>query len=129
MTRPAWSHSSRQSALTVTSAETKGKRRLVKRTGAVDVSRPGGFRHRSVCGGAVRVNESVSLGMASGSTLSAEKVYLITGLRGCISATGIEKVASEKEFDCDSEYEVCLVQAADRNWVVEVLRKVVVVTA
>lgn len=54
MQRPAWSHSSFHSAETMTSADTNGWRKDVYRIGAVEVSRDGGLRHKSVFGGADR---------------------------------------------------------------------------
>jgi hypothetical protein len=66
ITNPPWSHSSSQSALTVTSAAINGDRSAVYRIGAVDVSRDGGFRHRSVFGGAESVKEPIQLGTGCG---------------------------------------------------------------
>lgn len=62
MTSPPWSHSISQSAVTVTSATTKGCRREVKTIGAVDVSPLGGLRQRSVFGPAVNVKYSIYRG-------------------------------------------------------------------
>lgn len=62
MTRPPWSHSISQSALTVTSATTNGWRSEVKTIGAVDVSPFGGLRHRSVFGPAAKVKYSMHWG-------------------------------------------------------------------
>lgn len=62
MTRPPWSNSISQSALTVTSATTKGCRRDVKTMGAVEVSPLGGLRHRSVLGPAVSSKYSMHWG-------------------------------------------------------------------
>jgi len=62
MTRPPWSHSISQSALTVTSATTNGWRSEVKTIGAVEVSPFGGLRHRSVFGPAVKVKYSMHWG-------------------------------------------------------------------
>lgn len=62
ITRPPWSHSISQSALTVTSATTKGLRSDVKTMGAVEVSPLGGLRQRSVLGPAVRVKYSMHRG-------------------------------------------------------------------
>lgn len=62
MTRPPWSNSISQSALTVTSATTKGCRRDVKTIGAVEVSPLGGLRHRSVLGPAVSSKYSMHWG-------------------------------------------------------------------
>jgi hypothetical protein len=62
MTSPPWSPSCSQSALTVTSATTKGCRRDVKTIGAVDVSPLGGLRQRSVFGPAGRVKYSMHWG-------------------------------------------------------------------
>lgn len=62
MTSPPWSHSISQSALTVTSATTKGWRRDVKTIGAVEVSPLGGLRHRSVFGPAVSSKYSMHCG-------------------------------------------------------------------
>lgn len=59
---PPWSDSISQSALTVTSATTKGFRNEVKTIGAVAVSPLGGFRQRSVLGPAVRVKYSIHSG-------------------------------------------------------------------
>lgn len=55
MTRPPWSHSISQSAVTVTSATINGCRSEVYTIGAVDVSPLGGLRQRSVFGPAARV--------------------------------------------------------------------------
>lgn len=54
ITKPPWSHSISQSAVTVTSARTNGLWRDVYSIGAVDVSRSGGLRQRSVSGRAAR---------------------------------------------------------------------------
>lgn len=62
MTRPPWSHSISQSALTVTSATTKGFRREVNTMGAVAMSPIGGLRQRSVFGPAVREKYSMHWG-------------------------------------------------------------------
>lgn len=62
MTRPPWSHSISQSALTVTSATRKAFRREVKTMGAVAMSPVGGLRQRSVFGPAVREKYSMHRG-------------------------------------------------------------------
>jgi hypothetical protein len=48
--------------------------------GAVDVSRLGGLRHRSVLGGAVRVKDPIHSGTASLAMLSAVKDDLSGGM-------------------------------------------------
>lgn len=65
ITNPAWSHSNSRSALTMTSAEVKRCRRAVYRIGAVEVSLEGGFRQRSVFGGAPKSNEPIHCGTDS----------------------------------------------------------------
>lgn len=65
ITRPPWSHSISQSALTVTSATTNGWRRDVKTIGAVEVSPLGGLRHRSVFGPARSVKYSMHWGSSN----------------------------------------------------------------
>ena len=83
MTRPAWSHSSSQSAATVTSAAMKGLRRAVYKIGAVEVSRDGGFLHRSVLGGAARLNKPIYSGSTeSGGQFSAVNDELSGGIAG-----------------------------------------------
>lgn len=62
MTRPPWSHSISQSALTVTSATRKGFRREVNTMGAVVMSPTGGLRQISVFGPAVREKYSMHWG-------------------------------------------------------------------
>jgi hypothetical protein len=48
--------------------------------GAVDVSRDGGFLHRSVFGGAARVNEPIHSGTASFGIFSGVKEELVGGM-------------------------------------------------
>jgi hypothetical protein len=48
--------------------------------GAVDVSRDGGFLHRSVFGGAARVNEPIHSGTASFGILRGVKEELVGGM-------------------------------------------------
>ena len=81
MTSPPWSHSSSQSAATVTSAAMKGLRRAVYKIGAVEVSREGGFLHRSVLGGAARLNKPIYSGSTeSGGQFSAVNDELSGGM-------------------------------------------------
>lgn len=80
MTSPPWSHSSSHSAETVTSAAMNGLRNAVYSTGAVDVSREGGFLHKSVFGGAASVNDPIYSGTTSFGTLRAVKEELAGGI-------------------------------------------------
>ena len=81
MTSPPWSHSSSQSAETVTSAAMKGLRKAVYRIGAVEVSRDGGFLQRSVLGGAARLKKPISGGSTeSGGQFSAVNDELSGGI-------------------------------------------------
>ena len=80
ITSPPWSHSNSQSAETVTSAAMKGLRSAVYRIGAVDVSPDGGFLHRSVFGGAARVNDPIHSGTASSGMLRGVNEELAGGM-------------------------------------------------
>jgi hypothetical protein len=80
ITSPPWSHSSSQSADTVTSAAMKGLRRAVYRMGAVDVSREGGFLHKSVLGGAATVKEPIHSGTTSCGMFNGVKEELAGGM-------------------------------------------------
>lgn len=67
----------------------KGLRRAVYRMGAVDVSREGGFLHRSELGGAARVNESMNSGRRSSlSKLSGVKEERSGGMVASVAVYG-----------------------------------------
>lgn len=67
----------------MTSAAMKGLRRAVYKIGAVEVSRDGGFLHRSVLGGAARLNKPIYSGNTeSGGQFSAVNDELSGGIAG-----------------------------------------------
>jgi hypothetical protein len=88
ITSPPWSHSSSQSADTVTSAVMNGCRKAVYSTGQVAVSIDGGFLHRSVFGGAVTENLPMYSGTTSSAMFSGVKEELAGGMASGGSATG-----------------------------------------
>jgi hypothetical protein len=92
ITSPPWSHSSAQSADTVTSAVMKGLRRALYMIGAVMVSREGGFLHKSVFGAAAMVKEPIQFGTASSPIFTGVNEELAGGMASVGSATAGAKM-------------------------------------